>query len=100
MEFFQKMANCVWTEPAAADWGSGDLFSPFELFFEANGARRLSGYSQMGARRPRRLISSIFIDFHRFSFILGGFRASWARGLERPAAACSGLQHRTATPIN
>ena len=87
MEFFRKMANCGWTEPAAADWGSGDLFSPFELSFY--GARRLPGYSQMDARRPRRLISSIFMDFHRFSFILGGFRGSWSRRLEQPAAADS-----------
>jgi len=75
-------------------------FRPLSFPFEANGARRLPGYSQMGARRPRRLISSIFIDFHRFSFILGGFRASWARGLGQPAAGDSGGFHRTATPIN
>ena len=72
-------------------------FRPLSLPFEANGARRLPGYSQMGARRPRRLISLIFVDFHTFSCILGGFRASWARRLERPAA---GNFHRTATPIN
>ena len=55
--------------------------------------------SQMGARRPRRLISLIFIDFHRFSLILGGFRASWARRWAEFGAACGGLWQISATPL-
>jgi len=31
------------------------------------------------------------IDFHRFSFILGGFRASWGRRLEQPVTTCGSL---------
>ena len=57
--------------------------------------------SQMGGRRPRRLISLIFIDFHKFSLILGGFRASWAgrwAEFRQPVAPCGGLWRISATP--
>ena len=72
---------------------------PLSVTFEANGDKRLPGYSQMDARRPRRLISWIFNDFHRLSFILGGFRASWARRWAEFGAACGALWQISATPL-
>ena len=83
-----------------------------------NAARRVPGCrnstnwkplaSQMGAKRPRRLISLIFIDFHRFSFILKGFRDIRACGgqefgqpvvLWRPVATCRNQFHICPTPL-
>ena len=52
-----------------------------------------------GPGSPRRSISLIFIDFHRFLLILVGFGAIWGRGLEQPAAAFGSDLRDTATPL-
>ena len=52
-----------------------------------------------GPRSPRRPISLILIEFHRFLMILVGFGAIWGRRLEQPVAACGNELQPAATPL-